>query len=151
MSFGHAAKQSNLPLRSPSSSSKPQPSTQSSSDIYIDVFILVISTMDSPISPLPSTISPPGVAGPSTASSPSPPPVDLPRVLVLDFYDSYTNNLLTLFGHYPDDILLKKVVIIKQDQFNWYDPPHPRTALSAPFRASSLLCRPCRLPLQVRL
>jgi len=57
---------------------------------------------------------------PSPSPSPSPPPLlDLPRVLVLDFYDSYTNNLLTLFDHYPDEILLKKVVIIKQDQFTW--------------------------------
>ncbi|KAL7414761.1 ADC synthase [Mrakia frigida] len=58
-------------------------------------------------------------AVPSSTPSPPPPPLDLPRVLVLDFYDSYTNNLLTLFGHYPDEILLKKVVIIKQDQFDW--------------------------------
>jgi hypothetical protein len=95
------------------------PSAQTGSHIDCTVSTHQLSIMASIASPSPSTISSDKRGGPSSSCAPSPPPVDLPRVLVLDFYDSYTNNLLTLFGHYPDEILLQKVVIIKQDQFNW--------------------------------
>jgi anthranilate/para-aminobenzoate synthase component II len=46
--------------------------------------------------------------------------VVLPRAVIIDCYDSYTANLLTLLGRYPDKTLLERVVIIKQDQFSWY-------------------------------
>ncbi|ORY26958.1 ADC synthase [Naematelia encephala] len=44
----------------------------------------------------------------------------LPRTLILDFYDSYTNNLVTLFTKlYSDTEVLEKVVIVKADQYDW--------------------------------
>ncbi|CED82903.1 Para-aminobenzoate (PABA) synthase ABZ1 [Phaffia rhodozyma] len=43
----------------------------------------------------------------------------LPRVLILDFYDSYTNNLLALFSDYPDLLVHQRVLVIHQDQFSW--------------------------------
>ncbi|WVQ82863.1 hypothetical protein IAT38_004998 [Cryptococcus sp. DSM 104549] len=48
----------------------------------------------------------------------SPPP--LPRTLILDYYDSYTNNLVTLFTQiYSDEEVLKKVVVVKADKYTW--------------------------------
>nr|XP_019048087.1 para-aminobenzoate synthetase [Kwoniella bestiolae CBS 10118]OCF27017.1 para-aminobenzoate synthetase [Kwoniella bestiolae CBS 10118] len=47
------------------------------------------------------------------------PPI-LPRTLILDYYDSYTNNLLCLFTHlYSDAEVLQKVVVIKADKYTW--------------------------------
>ncbi|KAK8844826.1 hypothetical protein IAR55_006676 [Kwoniella newhampshirensis] len=46
----------------------------------------------------------------------------LPRTLILDYYDSYTNNLLTLFTQlYTDAEVLNKVVVIKADKYTWAD------------------------------
>ncbi|WVQ94380.1 hypothetical protein IAU59_001459 [Kwoniella sp. CBS 9459] len=44
----------------------------------------------------------------------------LPRTLILDYYDSYTNNLLTLFTKlYSDAEVLAKVVVVKADKYTW--------------------------------
>ncbi|RSH84052.1 Protein phosphatase PP2A regulatory subunit B [Saitozyma podzolica] len=44
----------------------------------------------------------------------------LPRTLILDYYDSYTNNLLTLFTKlYSDAEVLRKVVVVKADRYSW--------------------------------
>ncbi|ORX35180.1 ADC synthase [Kockovaella imperatae] len=44
----------------------------------------------------------------------------LPRCLILDYYDSYTNNLLTLFTQlYSDEEVLRKVVVVKYDHYDW--------------------------------
>ncbi|OCF44981.1 para-aminobenzoate synthetase [Kwoniella heveanensis CBS 569] len=44
----------------------------------------------------------------------------LPRTLILDYYDSYTNNLLTLFTKlYSDAEVLEKVVVVKADKYSW--------------------------------
>ncbi|WWC57490.1 uncharacterized protein I303_100022 [Kwoniella dejecticola CBS 10117] len=44
----------------------------------------------------------------------------LPRTLILDYYDSYTNNLLCLFTQlYGDAEVLQKVVVIKADKYSW--------------------------------
>lgn len=52
------------------------------------------------------------------AAVPSPPP--LPRTLILDYRDSYTNNLLTLFAAlYPDDEVKRKVVVIEADEISY--------------------------------
>nr|XP_019013933.1 para-aminobenzoate synthetase [Kwoniella pini CBS 10737]OCF52714.1 para-aminobenzoate synthetase [Kwoniella pini CBS 10737] len=49
------------------------------------------------------------------------PPV-LPRTLILDYYDSYTNNLLCLFTQLYNDVeVLQKVVVIKADKYNWLE------------------------------
>ncbi|WWD22621.1 hypothetical protein CI109_107114 [Kwoniella shandongensis] len=46
----------------------------------------------------------------------------LPRTLILDYYDSYTNNLLTLFTQlYSDAEVLDKVVVVKADKYTWTD------------------------------
>ncbi|WVF66767.1 hypothetical protein IAT40_001509 [Kwoniella sp. CBS 6097] len=46
----------------------------------------------------------------------------LPRTLILDYYDSYTNNLLTLFTKlYGDAEVLQKVVVVKADRYSWSD------------------------------
>lgn len=47
-------------------------------------------------------------------------PFDLPTVAILDYYDSYTNNLLSLFSDWSDELIKERVVIIKYDQFDWY-------------------------------
>jgi para-aminobenzoate synthetase len=47
-----------------------------------------------------------------------PPP--LPRTLILDYRDSYTNNLLSLFvSLYPDDEVRRKVVVVQADEISW--------------------------------
>ncbi|WWC90289.1 uncharacterized protein L201_005222 [Kwoniella dendrophila CBS 6074] len=47
-------------------------------------------------------------------------PPTLPRTLILDYYDSYTNNLLCLFTQlYSDAEVLQKVVVIKADKYTW--------------------------------
>ncbi|WVQ64203.1 uncharacterized protein L199_002365 [Kwoniella botswanensis] len=49
-------------------------------------------------------------------------PPTLPRTLILDYYDSYTNNLLCLFTQlYSDAEVLNKVVVIKADKYTWSD------------------------------
>ncbi|RXK38379.1 para-aminobenzoate synthetase [Tremella mesenterica] len=53
----------------------------------------------------------------SASTIPIPP---LPRTVILDYYDSYTNNLLTLFTQlYSDEEVLKKVVVVKADRYTW--------------------------------
>ncbi|WRT63115.1 uncharacterized protein IL334_000018 [Kwoniella shivajii] len=47
-------------------------------------------------------------------------PPMLPRTLILDYYDSYTNNLLCLFTKlYGDAEVLNKVVVVKADRYTW--------------------------------
>lgn len=46
----------------------------------------------------------------------------LPRTLVIDFYDSYTLNLLTLFAAYPDSLVREQVVVLRFDAFTWSVP-----------------------------
>ncbi|OWZ59874.1 para-aminobenzoate synthetase [Cryptococcus neoformans c45] len=47
-----------------------------------------------------------------------PPP--LPRTLVLDYYDSYTNNLVTLLTRtYADADVLERLVVVKADEYTW--------------------------------
>ncbi|KLT43908.1 putative 4-amino-4-deoxychorismate synthase [Cutaneotrichosporon oleaginosum] len=44
----------------------------------------------------------------------------LPRTVIIDYYDSYTNNLLILFTRlYSDADVLRKVVVIKSDKYDW--------------------------------
>ncbi|WOO84553.1 Para-aminobenzoate synthase [Vanrija pseudolonga] len=44
----------------------------------------------------------------------------LPRTVIIDYYDSYTNNLLILFTQlYSDSEVLRKVVVIKADKYDW--------------------------------
>lgn len=44
----------------------------------------------------------------------------LPRTLILDYRDSYTNNLLSLFvSLYPDDEVRSKVVVVQADEISW--------------------------------
>ncbi|ODN86825.1 para-aminobenzoate synthetase [Cryptococcus wingfieldii CBS 7118] len=44
----------------------------------------------------------------------------LPRVVILDYYDSYTNNIVTLLAKtYTDEQVLNNVVIIKADKYTW--------------------------------
>ncbi|TYJ53798.1 hypothetical protein B9479_005558 [Cryptococcus floricola] len=44
----------------------------------------------------------------------------LPRVVILDYYDSYTNNIVTLLAKtYTDQQVLNNVVIIKADKYTW--------------------------------
>jgi anthranilate/para-aminobenzoate synthase component II len=50
---------------------------------------------------------------------PSRPSFDLPKVAILDYYDSYTNNLLSLFSDWSDELIQERVIIIKYDQFDW--------------------------------
>jgi len=52
---------------------------------------------------------------------PHPPPVPpLPRTLILDYRDSYTNNLLSLFvALYPDEEVKRKVVVVQADEVDW--------------------------------
>ncbi|WVQ72189.1 hypothetical protein IAR50_001735 [Cryptococcus sp. DSM 104548] len=46
----------------------------------------------------------------------------LPRVVILDYYDSYTNNIVTLLAKtYTDEQVLSNVVIIKADKYTWAD------------------------------
>ncbi|GMK56278.1 hypothetical protein CspeluHIS016_0301180 [Cutaneotrichosporon spelunceum] len=48
------------------------------------------------------------------------PLVPLPRTVIIDYYDSYTNNLLILFAQlYSDADVLRKVVVIQSDKYNW--------------------------------
>jgi para-aminobenzoate synthetase len=51
---------------------------------------------------------------------PAPPVPPLARTLILDYRDSYTNNLLSLFvSLYPDDEVKRKVVVVQADEVNW--------------------------------
>ncbi|ODN73682.1 hypothetical protein L202_07228 [Cryptococcus amylolentus CBS 6039] len=44
----------------------------------------------------------------------------LPRVVILDYYDSYTNNIVTLLAKtYTDEEVLNNVIIIKADKYTW--------------------------------
>lgn len=44
----------------------------------------------------------------------------LPRTLILDYRDSYTNNLLSLFvSLYPDNEVKRKVVVVQADEISW--------------------------------
>lgn len=44
----------------------------------------------------------------------------LPRTLILDYRDSYTNNLLTLFVQlFSDEELARQVVIVQADSLTW--------------------------------
>ncbi|KAL7421662.1 para-aminobenzoate synthase, (PABA) [Cryptotrichosporon argae] len=46
----------------------------------------------------------------------------LPRTVILDYYDSYTNNLLILFAQlYTDAEVLSKVVVTQHDKYSWQD------------------------------
>ncbi|WVO15148.1 hypothetical protein L204_102792 [Cryptococcus depauperatus] len=46
--------------------------------------------------------------------------IPLPRTLILDYYDSYTNNLVTLFTQiYSDAEVLERVVVVKHDRYTW--------------------------------
>jgi len=52
-----------------------------------------------------------------TATTTTPP---LPRTLILDYRDSYTNNLLSLFvSLYPDNEVKRKVVVVQADEISW--------------------------------
>jgi len=46
-------------------------------------------------------------------------PARLPRTLIIDFYDSYTLNLLTLFAPYPDELVRRQVVVVRFDAYSW--------------------------------
>jgi para-aminobenzoate synthetase len=57
---------------------------------------------------------------PSKPANPLPPVPPLPRTLILDYRDSYTNNLLSLFvSLYPDDEVRRKVVVVQADEITW--------------------------------
>lgn len=43
----------------------------------------------------------------------------LPRTLIIDFYDSYTLNLLTLFSPYPDELVRQQIVVVRFDAYSW--------------------------------
>ncbi|KAG7529900.1 hypothetical protein FFLO_05348 [Filobasidium floriforme] len=58
----------------------------------------------------------------SKPANPLPPVPPLPRTLILDYRDSYTNNLLSLFvSLYPDDEVRRKVVVVQADEITWDD------------------------------
>ncbi|KAH8083726.1 putative 4-amino-4-deoxychorismate synthase [Filobasidium floriforme] len=58
----------------------------------------------------------------SKPANPLPPVPPLPRTLILDYRDSYTNNLLSLFvSLYPDDEVRRKVVVVQADEIKWDD------------------------------
>lgn len=57
---------------------------------------------------------------PSKPANSLPPVPPLPRTLILDYRDSYTNNLLSLFvSLYPDDEVRRKVVVVQADEITW--------------------------------
>jgi para-aminobenzoate synthetase len=56
----------------------------------------------------------------SKPANPLLPVPPLPRTLILDYRDSYTNNLLSLFvSLYPDDEVRRKVVVVQADEITW--------------------------------
>lgn len=73
-------------------------------------------------------------------------PARLPRTLVIDFYDSYTLNLLTLFAPYSDELVRRQVVVVRFDAYSWSVPRVP-----SPIRAADRLTSFCRMAVGTNL